>query len=159
MRSGPRLALLVGRRKASNVARALTRPTPPGVIASYRKAVTPLEPPRSENGSAAPSRHALTKTVGSRPLAGVGLVRSLHVVLPFTAARTPPCPLREKKLKSLRPRPGAEVGPPIVGEIRPFPLVGRADTVYVRSTMAWSRVPHLWTRLWIVEGPAMGRSR
>ncbi len=71
--------------------------------------MTPFEPPRLQDGSATPRRHTLAKAVRLGPLAGIGLVGSLHVFIPFATEPRDKAQLREGSAAELSARPGLAV--------------------------------------------------
>ena len=97
--------------------------------------VSPLEPPRPQDRPAALGRHALTKAVRLGTLAGIGLVRSLHLGQPFAPgdrahARGP----RRRMRRPPRSVARAVTSVVILGVIPGDPLVATLGTVYVRKT-------------------------
>ena len=80
-------------RRASKVARSVTRHGPPGAIAesrgSRRQPVSALPSPGPDDGSAGACRHTVTKPMILGPLAVVGLERALHPRLLCAQPRRP----------------------------------------------------------------------
>jgi hypothetical protein len=88
-RTGPLVARARERCSWPNAALVWILPTVlGGTSGSDGETVAPLEPPRLQYGPACTRRHAFTEAVCLGPLAGVRLIGTLHVNLPFaTLAR------------------------------------------------------------------------